>query len=247
MFSVINLHLGDCVEILKTFKGNSIDFCITSPPYNMNLRIRNGKHCSRQIVKELSTKYESYPDNLPMDDYFNLNKKAIDQLLRVCGVIFYNVQFLTGNKQALYKLMGEYHKNIKEFIVWDKVNAQPAMSDGILNSRWEAVLVLSREDYAISRRFESALFNRGGLQNLWQIKRGRKIDSSHGAVFPEELVNTIINNFIPSGSTILDPFMGTGTTGAVSIQKKCRFIGIEQDQNYFSLAEKRITEQWREQ
>ena len=45
-----------CLSTLKKFKENSIDCVITSPPYNMNLRIRNGKYCSRQIVKELSDK-----------------------------------------------------------------------------------------------------------------------------------------------------------------------------------------------
>jgi len=70
------LMQGDCLERLKEIPDGSVDMVLTSPPYNMNLRIRNGKYCSRQIVKEISTKYKSFDDNLPMDDYFEFNKKS---------------------------------------------------------------------------------------------------------------------------------------------------------------------------
>ena len=63
----------DCLKTLKKIPDNFIDTVITSPPYNMNLRIRNGKYCSRQIVKEISTKYDDFADNLPIEDYFNLH------------------------------------------------------------------------------------------------------------------------------------------------------------------------------
>lgn len=55
--SNIKLLQGDCLDHMKTIQDKSCDLAITSPPYNMNLRVRNGKHCSRQIVKEISTKY----------------------------------------------------------------------------------------------------------------------------------------------------------------------------------------------
>ena len=236
----INLFHGDSLELIKSIPDGLIDLTITSPPYNMNLRIRNGKHCSRQIVKELSTKYENYADNLSMDEYFDFNKNIINELLRVSKLTFYNIQFLTGNKSALYKLMGYFEQNIKEFIVWDKVNAQPAIGDGVLNSRFEAILVLSTKEDAISRKFQQANFNRGCLENLWQIKRGKKINKSHGAVFPEELVETIINSFSCSGDHILDPFMGTGTTGVVAKKQDRVFTGIELDRGYFEIAKSRI-------
>lgn len=234
------LLYGDCLELMANLESGSIDCAVTSPPYNMNLRIRNGKHCSRQIVKEISTKYTNFPDNLPMDDYYKLNNKVISELLRICGLVFYNVQFLTGNKSALYKLIGEYHENMKEFIVWDKVNAQPAIGAGVLNSRWEAVLVLQSKEKAISRKFDTANFGRGELQNLLQIKRGKKITEAHGAVFPTELAETLVSNFVPSEGTVLDPFMGTGTTGVACINTGRNFIGIENDPDYFETARNRI-------
>ena len=60
MIEINKIYNEDCLDTLKRIPDNSIDLVITSPPYNMNLRIRNGKYCSRQIVKEFSTKYEKY-------------------------------------------------------------------------------------------------------------------------------------------------------------------------------------------
>lgn len=72
------------------------------------------------------------------------------------------------------------------------------------------------------------------------IKRGKKIDSSHGAVFPLELASTVIENFSHNNATILDPFMGTGTTGVACVNTGRKFIGIELDQSYFDIAVNRI-------
>ena len=55
-----------CLNTLARLSDDSVDLVITSPPYNMNLRIRNGEYCSRQITKEFSTKYEGFSDNLPI-------------------------------------------------------------------------------------------------------------------------------------------------------------------------------------
>jgi site-specific DNA-methyltransferase (adenine-specific)/modification methylase len=235
----ITLINGDCIKELKKMGDDSVDLVFTSPPYNMNLRIRNGKYCSRQIVKELTTKYANYPDNLPMDDYYKFNKNVIDELLRVSNLVFYNVQFLTGNKPALFKLIGEYAEQIKEIIIWDKKVAQPAIGEGVMNSQFEVILVFSKES-AISRKFDEAQFKRGTLTNLWQIGRGKKVDKSHGAVFPEELVEKVITNFTKKKQIILDPFMGTGTTGVVAKRLGRGFTGIEIDKDYFKFAKKRI-------
>jgi site-specific DNA-methyltransferase (adenine-specific) len=235
----IELIHGNCLEKMVAIPDKSIDLVFTSPPYNMNLRIRNGVYCSRQIVKELTTKYEGYDDNLPMEEYFNFNVRVINELLRVSDLVFYNVQFLTGNKSALYKLIGQFHDKIKEFIVWDKVNSQPAIGEKVLNSRFEVILVF-QDSHPESRKFDTAQFKRGTLENLWQIRRGKKVDKSHGAVFPEELVELVVSNFSNENSKVLDPFMGTGTVGVVCKKLNRSFVGIELLQNYFDIAVNRI-------
>lgn len=231
---------GDALIELKKYADKSADVAITSPPYNMNLRIRKGKHCSRQLVKELTTKYENYDDNLSMDDYYKFNVSIIDELLRISSLVFYNVQILTGNKEALYRLIGHYSKNIKELIVWDKKTAQPAIGNGVLNSQFELLLVLSDAEDAISRAFTPTYFKRGTLSNLWAIPKGKKVCKEHKAVFPEALVERIITNFTCEGAVVLDPFMGTGTTGAVCKRLNRNFVGVELDSAYYNFALQRI-------
>lgn len=236
----VDLIHGECLSELSKIADDSIDLSFTSPPYNMNLRIRNGKHCSRQIVKEISTKYKNFDDNLSMDEYYKFNCDVIDQLLRVSRLSFYNVQFLTGNKSALFKLIGKYSDNIKEIIIWDKKNAQPAIQQLVLNSQYEVILVLSEKEDAISRKFTGCNFARGELSNLWTIKRGKKQHKDHGAVFPLELAELIVEKFTWPGQIILDPFMGTGTTGVACKKLNRSFIGIEIDEDYYGFAKTRI-------
>jgi len=235
-----SLFNGDCLNYMQNdmFVGQA-DITITSPPYNMNLRIRNGKYCSRQIVKELTTKYKNYDDNLSMEEYYEWNKKIINYLIQISDLVFYNVQFLTGNKRALFKLIGEFNEQLKEIIIWNKVNAQPAIGEQILNSQYEVLLVFNK-DNAISRKFNTAQFDRGTLSNVWDIKRGKKLNKQHGATFPEELVEKILNNFTKKGDVVFDPFMGTGTVGVVASKLKRNFIGVEIDKDYFEFAKQRI-------
>jgi site-specific DNA-methyltransferase (adenine-specific)/modification methylase len=115
-----------CLETLKRVPDDYIDLVITSPPYNMNLRIRNGKYCSRQIVKEFSTKYSNFDDNLPIEDYYNFHSQVIGELLRTSKIIFYNIQIVTGSKRAIFKIIGEFSDYLKDIVIWDKGYAQRA-------------------------------------------------------------------------------------------------------------------------
>ena len=236
---MIELFHGDCREVLKTIPDKKFNLAVTSPPYNMNLRISKGRHVSRQVVKEISTKYEGFSDNLPLDELLEFNIEVINQLLRVSELVFYNIQILTGNKKSFLKLMGIFSDNIKEIIVWDKVNSQPAICQNVLNSRFELILVMQDANAAVSRKFSKSDF-KGTIDNLWQIKRGKKHNKDHGASFPEELVERIILNFSKEGDEILDPFMGTGTSGAVSVRNGRKFSGIELVKKYYDFSESRI-------
>jgi len=237
--SKVTLMQGDCLERMKEIESGSVDMVLTSPPYNMNLRIRNGRYCSRQIVKELSTKYTNFPDNLPMKEYFEFNRKVINECLRVSDLVFYNVQFLTGNKPALFKLLGEFNEKVKEFIIWDKGNAQPAIGKGVMNSQFEVLIVLQNSKPE-SRAFQTAQFDRGTLSNVFAIKRGKKVEKTHGATFPQTLAEKVISCFSASGSTILDPFMGSGTTILAAQNLNRNGIGIELDEGYFKIAQERV-------
>jgi site-specific DNA-methyltransferase (adenine-specific)/modification methylase len=161
--------------------------------------------------------------------------------LRVSKIVFYNIQIVTGRKRAFFKIIGEFSEQLKDIVIWDKGVAQPAMSSGVLNRQSELILVFEKEN-AISRKFSKFNFERGTLSDIWTISRGRKIDKSHGAVFPEKLVSTILENFSDEGDIVYDPFMGTGTTAVVSQKLKRKWVGSELSQTYCELITKRIQE-----
>lgn len=237
-----SLILGNCYDELKKMKDNSVDCVITSPPYNMNLRIRSGKYCSRQIVKEFSTKYDDFSDNMPMEEYYEFHKNVITELLRITkGYIFYIVQPVTGNKPALYKILGDFHKNIKDVIIWNKVTGQPAMANLVMNSVFEYIIIFTKDQTsAMSRQFVDASFARGTLNNVWNIKRRKSVDKSHAATFPEDISDNIIVNFTKENDVILDPFSGTGTTGVSCLKNKRNYIGIEISEKYLNISKERL-------
>ena len=78
------------------------------------------------------------------------------------------------------------------------------------------------------------------MQNILRINRVNSKIKGHSAVFPEQLVEEIITNFSNENDTVLDPFMGSGTTGVVCKNLNRNFIGIELDKEYFEIAKKRI-------
>tara|TARA_B100000965_G_scaffold167684_1_gene139855 strand:- start:3497 stop:4447 length:951 start_codon:yes stop_codon:yes gene_type:complete len=285
------IYNEDCQETLKRMKSNSIDLVITSPPYNMNLRIstakrkkftkkellkktkaelvklseleeikitksakkdiicdqiveraivKEGRYHSRQVVKEFSTKYDGFSDNLPIEDYYNLHSSIISELLRVSKIVFYNIQIVTGSKRAVAKIIGEFSDYFKDIIIWDKQTAQPAMQTGVINRRSELILVFDSE-HAMSRQYNQAAFARGTMDDIWSIKRGRKVNKDHGAVFPEELVEKILLNFSKEGDIVYDPFMGTGTTAVVAKRMNRKYVGSEMIKSFYKFSEERLS------
>ena len=239
------IYNESCLDTLARISDNYIDLVITSPPYNMNLRIRKGEYCSRQIVKEISTKYEGFADNIPIDKYNEFHSNVLRELLRVSNLVFYVVQVVTGSKRSIFKMIGEFNENLKDIIVWDKGHAEPAIQQQVLNRQTELILVFEK-DYPISRQFRSSTFKRGSLKDIWQIARnrnnGKKKDKSHGATFPEKLVATILENFSKKGDKVYDPFLGTGTTAVVAKKMKRKFIGSEILKDYYKIAKRKLNE-----
>ena len=233
------IYNEECLKTMANMPDDFVDLVVTSPPYNMNLRIRNGEYTSRQVVKEFSTKYDGFSDNLPIDEFYNHHSEIIRELLRVSNLTFYVIQIVTGSKRAFFKLIGEFNENLKDIIVWDKGVAQPAMQKQVLNRQSELILVFEK-DYPISRQFRSAPFDRGKLNDIWKIGRGKKLNKDHGAVFPEELVYKILDNFSKEGDVIYDPFMGTGTTAFVANSMNRKYVGSEILKEYVKFSEKRL-------
>ena len=99
----------------------------------------------------------------------------LTKLLQVSPIVFYNIQVVTGSKRAFFKLIGEFSDYLKDIVIWDKKNAQPAMQTGVLNRQSELILIFENDtNQAISRQFNKniAQFRRGELGDVWQIGRG---------------------------------------------------------------------------
>lgn len=230
----------DCMEYMSSLEDNAFDICVTSPPYNMNLRVnaKGDGYCSRQIVKELSTKYSSFSDNLPMDDYGSFLENHTRELLRVSETVFLNIQMITGNKPALFSFLGAFSNEIKELIIWDKCKAQPSIGEGVLNSGFELIIVLGGNP--ITRAFSPSFFDRGTVDNIWKIPTTKSADKRHGASFPLALSDKILHCFASKGQRVFDPFLGTGTTAISAHYAECDFVGCEIDNNYYNTAKERI-------
>jgi len=230
----------DCMEYMRGLPDKAFDLCVTSPPYNMNLRVnaKGDGYCSRQIVKELSTKYSNYSDNLPMDDYYIFLSGFIGEALRTSNMVFLNIQMITGNKPAVARAVGDHSQYLKEVIVWDKCVAQPSIAERVLNSQFEFIYVFGGNP--IARQFENANFARGTESNVWRIPAEKRALDNHGASFPVALPEKILRLFAKSGDKVFDPFLGTGTTAVAAHYAGADFVGCELDNDYYNAAKQRL-------
>jgi len=235
------LYNDDCLTVMDEMieTGKHVNAIITSPPYNLNLRVSKGRYVRHKhdLNNIINTKYQNYQDNLSMDEYFDFQKSFIEKALQVSDLMFYNIQMVSGNKIALLELLGHFAKDIKEIIIWDKMRAAPAILAGGLNSQFELVVVFDKHK-PYNRSFDKAFFGRGTLPNIWRI--AKENNAAIKAGFPQKLVECILLNFTEPSDVILDPFMGSGTTGVVCKRMGYDFIGIELDKYYFDIAKKRI-------
>ena len=204
-----------CLKTLARIPDDFIDLVITSPPYNMNLRVSNGRYIKRSRTDPTARKYEHFDDAMLQEDYLAHHTAVLQELLRVSPIVFYNVSIVSGSKRSLFALIGAFNEQLKDIIIWDKGHGEPAALTGVINRQMELILVFHRTD-AITRAFAEATFGRGRLSDVWHIKRQPKKSDINGATFPEALVERILENFSVEGAVVYDPFMGSGTTAVVA-------------------------------
>jgi len=237
----VRLLLGDCLEILPTLEAGSVDMVFSSPPYNMRTRIRNGQYTKQeQCDSDFSNKYSMFPDALPIEDYLALHRKILRLTLEISPLVFYNIQIVTGSKEAWFRIIGEFARQLRDVAILDKGFGQPAVHEAVINRATELILMFERGAVA-GRAFDKALFRRGEMDDIWRIStKSIKREDGHKAAFPVELPLKAIAGWTRSGEVVADCFCGTGTTGVAAVRLGRKFIGIEIEPKYFAIAEERI-------
>lgn len=239
------IYNDDCRAILP-----DLDYTVafTSPPYNMNLRVnakQNG-YISRgtaQSATIISKKYNTYTDDLAICDYYNMCETVLQMLLEKCRLVFWNVQSVTGNKPAIMQLFGAFAKNTKEMIIWDKQQVAPSANPHVMNSRFEYIWILAPEKDCFTRSFDGFTRKHGGFDNVISLLPMGKSIKEHGATMPVQLPQTLLQHFASTADTVIDPFMGSGTTLRAAKNLNMQSIGIEIDKQYCETAKKRLAQE----
>ncbi|AUR81431.1 DNA methylase [Vibrio phage 1.005.O._10N.286.48.F2] len=213
---MINLMKGDCLEVMKGIPDGSVDMILTDPPYGMALtpQRKSGKFHGEKIKND---------DTLAWCDQFF--SECYRVTAKVSSAFFFCnhhcvSEFIASAKKAGYE--------IKNLVVWDKGHFG-------MGGNWrpvhELVLICTKGRFVTKSN------------NLRTIVSEKKVHHSK-AVHPTEKPVALLEHFIDevemNPQAILDPFMGSGTTGVAAKNLNRSFIGIELDDNYFEIAKRRI-------
>lgn len=258
----VDLHNGDCLEIMKDIPDGSIDLTVTSPPYD-NLRTYNGNISQWSFAKFQAIAKELY----------RVTKQGGVVVWIVADATIKGSETGTSFKQALFFM--ECGFRLHDTMIYAKNNPVP-LTHNRYEQQFEYMFVLSKGKpkvfngirepsmYAGEKRhreYKAREYSSEGIRsrdewttvkgtrlrrNIWNYSVGNgnvttdRIAYKHPAIFPEQLANDHIVSWSNEGDTILDPFMGSGTTGKMALLNNRNFIGIELDEGYFDIAQKRI-------
>ena len=244
----------DCVEGMKLLPDSFVDLTVTSPPYD-NLRKYNG----------FSWDFEATAKEL-----YRVTKQGGVVVWVVGDATVNGSETLTSFKQALFfKDLGfnandtmiyqknsypfppsnRYYQQFEYMFVLSK--GKPKTTNLLKQkTKWRKdtsqVSTCRNADGSTSAmKYEKGKEDRI-LDNVWLINTGYmrttkdKFAYKHPAMFPEELCERHILSWSNEGDTVLDPFMGSGTTGKMAVLNNRHFIGIELDESYFDIAKQRI-------
>src|SRR3989344_6124568 len=244
--------IGDALEKLKEIPDESVDLVFADPPYNMSkkkgLGWKYSKHVTMQEGWDIFTK----------DEFFQFNVKWIKECMRVlkhggslwvCGS-FHNIYQLGHIIQNFTDLKVNNH------VVWFKPNAQPNITCRFFTESAEHLIWASKNRNGMKWTFnyedtKNQIYddiNPKGKQtrNVWSIPltpKKEKWAGEHPTQKPEELLRRIILACTNEGDTVLDPFIGSGTTSAVAKIYGRNSIGIELNKKYLSIIKKRLNPQ----
>lgn len=212
MIGINELYLGDCLELMKQIEDKSIDMILTDIPYNEVNRKSNGL---RKLDKGIADSSD-----------FDI-EKLCNEFNRICEGSIY---IFCGSEQVSY--LRNYFK-LNDFstrhCIWEKTNPSPMNGQHI----W-----LSSIENCIYAKRKNATFNEHCKSSVWHFANGSS--KIHPTEKPLKLFEYLISVSSNENDTILDPFIGSGTTAIACIKLNRNFIGIEKEPLYYTKAQMRI-------
>jgi len=254
----IDLRLGDCLEVMQTIPDKSIDLTVTSPPYD-NLRTYNGYTFDFEgIAKELYrvTKDGGVVVWVVGDATINGSETGTSfrQALyfKEIGFNLHDTMIYQKNNFA-NPSSNRYHQIFEFMFVLSK--GKPKSFNPIKDrknvcageSNWGANKA-RQKDGSFKERPKKIVSEYGMRYNIWEFMTSKGFATkdnfaySHPAIFPEKVAYDHIVSWSNEGDTVLDCFLGSGTTGKVAKQLNRKFIGIEISQEYLSIAKQRLAD-----
>ncbi len=216
----VELYLGDCSEVLPTI-GHA-DAIVMDPPYQLSSSGPGKSHFGMSLNKFDSDDYKSIVSGFDYADVFGALEK-------VCKP--FNLFCFCSNKQ-ISDIMAHHQDRGRStnLLVWHKTNAAP-----FANGVWRGDI-----EYCVHAKDKGAVFIGNAQEKKKVSEFPLVVDDEHPTVKPLPLIAKYIRICSKAGQTILDPFMGSGTTGVAAVKLGRRFTGIEIEPKYFDIACRRI-------
>jgi site-specific DNA-methyltransferase (adenine-specific) len=223
----VELHLGDCLEYMKSMPDKSVDAVITDPPYDERTHIG--------AVTERESKVQGGIGNLVNNiNFAHLvgQDNLVYEFLRISKS--WSIAFCTFEDMKKWRDPAWTNNAWVRAGVWDRINPSPQFSGDRPSQACDGIAIMHNPEIKKS-------WNGGGHSAIWRysVEFGNK---QHPTQKPLALIKKLIVDFSNEGDTIFDPFMGSGTTGVACVQTGRNFIGCEIDSGYFKIAERRIAE-----
>lgn len=216
---------GDCLELMKTIPDGSVDLILTDPPYN--IARKNNFHTMGRVGID----FGDWDKGFDLFSYIN-------ELPRICSV---NANILIFNDWKNLGDIARYAESlgltIKDMIRWEKTNPMPRNRDRRFITDFECAvwLTMPRAKWVFNRQSET--YDRCKFSG--SIVSGKE-KTEHTTQEPVWLMESLIKTLSNENQTVLDMFMGSGSTGVACVNTNRNFIGIELDENYFNIAKNRI-------
>jgi site-specific DNA-methyltransferase (adenine-specific) len=233
---MIDLRLGDCLEVMPTIPSGSVDLVFTSPPYNLGTTsgggFPSGKRAGKWSGGDLSDGYGAHNDAMPHEEYVAWQKRVLTECWRLLsdeGAIFYNHKPRVQFGELWTPLELNPGLPIRQIIIWQRsggLNYSPTFY--VPTHEW--IIVFAKPGFRLKSKAAS------GLGDVWTVPQDSK--NPHPAPFPFELPRRALQT--TNAKRACDPFMGSGTTGAACEKAGCDFLGIDNDPKWIEYARRRI-------